>query len=153
MLRNNLGKPDWEINGLRVWIHNREFPDSTDYWDSNWLVVTAHCGRGDSNVLVTGSIIHIPELAQLQVDLEKFVDLLQGKVELHTMEPELKVVFEANSQPAKSSNYDIEMKVNITPNQIFENHEFIFEVKKSDLQLCLVQLNDILEKYPVKGTL
>jgi hypothetical protein len=119
MENNKPGKPDLKINELQIWIHGREYPDSNDYWDGNWLRVTVHCGRGNSNVWVTGSIIHVPELSQLKDDLSNFIESLQGKVELQTMEPELKIAFEANTQRAKSWNYEIEMKVNITPHQIF----------------------------------
>ncbi|MFC4159857.1 hypothetical protein [Chitinimonas lacunae] len=40
-----LGEPDLLIAGLRVWIHGSQFPNAVDYWDGNWLRVTAYCGR------------------------------------------------------------------------------------------------------------
>jgi len=39
-----LGMPDLKLEGLQIWIHGRQFPDAADYWDGNWLRVTAHCG-------------------------------------------------------------------------------------------------------------
>jgi hypothetical protein len=44
----NLGEPDLRVAGLRVWIHGRQFPDSQDYWDGNWLNATAYCVYPDS---------------------------------------------------------------------------------------------------------
>jgi hypothetical protein len=36
-------EPDVKIVGLRTWVHCREFESSDDYWDGNWLRVTARC--------------------------------------------------------------------------------------------------------------
>jgi hypothetical protein len=151
MAENKLGKPDLKISGLQVWIHGREFPESTDFWDGNWLNVTAHCGKGESNIRVTGPLIHVPELAQFKADLEIFSIALQGKVELQTMEPNLKVeLVQATTRRDESLNYEIEMRVNITPNQIFETHEFIFGIDKNQVTSCIFQLQEILKKYQIK---
>src|SRR5256885_6731459 len=37
-----LGTPDIKLGGLQVWVHGRQFPDAIDYWDGNWLRITAH---------------------------------------------------------------------------------------------------------------
>jgi hypothetical protein len=46
-----LGAPNLELEGLQIWVHGRQFPDSNDYWDGNWLRVTAHCGRNSATSL------------------------------------------------------------------------------------------------------
>lgn len=42
---SKLGKPDLTISGLKVWVHGREYENSDDYWDGNWLRVTANCAE------------------------------------------------------------------------------------------------------------
>src|SRR5882724_344446 len=32
-----LGTPDIKLSGLQIWVHGRQFPNATDYWDGNWL--------------------------------------------------------------------------------------------------------------------
>lgn len=50
----NLGAPDIELEGSQMWIHGRQFPNDEDYWDGNWLNVTAHCGSHGANVWTGG---------------------------------------------------------------------------------------------------
>lgn len=50
------GTPDLKLQGLQIWVHGRQFPDAADYWDGNWLRVTAHCGESGASVFATGSI-------------------------------------------------------------------------------------------------
>jgi hypothetical protein len=45
-----LGAPDLQIAGLRLWVHDRQFPMADDYWDGNWLQVTVHCGAPGASV-------------------------------------------------------------------------------------------------------
>jgi hypothetical protein len=52
----DLGAPDLKLEGLQIWVHGRQFPDLHDYWDGNWLRVTAHCGGSGASVFTTGSI-------------------------------------------------------------------------------------------------
>lgn len=47
---DNLGQPDIKLNGLQIWIHGRQYPNEEDYWDGNWLNVTAHCGSQGAEV-------------------------------------------------------------------------------------------------------
>jgi len=56
------GAPDISLSGLKIWISGRQFEDSTDFWDANWLVITAHCSSYFSEVIIQGPIIHLSEL-------------------------------------------------------------------------------------------
>jgi len=57
-----LGRPDLQVGGLQLWIHARQFPDSEDYWDGNWLMVTVRCCASGAEVWVKGPILHLSEL-------------------------------------------------------------------------------------------
>ena len=37
----NIGEPDIKISGLEIWIRGNQFSDSRDYWDGNWMNITA----------------------------------------------------------------------------------------------------------------
>jgi hypothetical protein len=58
------GPPALKVVGFQIWIHGRQFPDSQDYWDANWLNVTAHCGANGASVWVSGAIVMVSDLAR-----------------------------------------------------------------------------------------
>lgn len=37
--------PDFCIGGFKLWVYGREFPESHDYWDGNWINVVVRCTR------------------------------------------------------------------------------------------------------------
>ena len=92
-----LGTPDLKIEGLQIWVHGRQSPDAADYWDGNWLRVTAHCGRNGASVFTTGSIIHLSELDRWLVESEELLKNLKGEAKLACMEPALSVTLKSGS--------------------------------------------------------
>lgn len=86
--RDNLGPPDITLNGLQIWIHGRH-PNDEDYWDGNWLNITAHCGSKGADVWTTGDILHVPDLARWLEALEVMNQTLSGAAV--SLEPELSV--------------------------------------------------------------
>ncbi len=139
----NLKKPSLKILGFQMWVHGREFPDSQDYWDGNWLNVTVHCGRLNSDVWFTGSIVHLSELNRLKEDIEKLCITFKGVIILDTMEPYLRIEFETTSKE------NIAMKVTFTPDHMYEDHHYLFELDENQLRSCGEQLRNILVDYPI----
>lgn len=138
-------KPDLDLGVLQMWVHGRKYPESGDYWDGNWLNVTAHCGGEDSNVWVTGSIIHLTDLKTLQADLEKLCSSLNGAAVLETMEPNFGIDFEASPQK------EIHVKVHLTPNHLSQEHHYFFKVSQYELQKFMQEIKIILESNPIIG--
>jgi hypothetical protein len=115
-MEERLGQPDIELTGLRIWIHERQFPDAMDYWDGNWINVTVHCEATGASVQVRGSIIHLSEVVCLLDGVEHLYNELCGKVEMKCMEPGLSVGLEA------LNSGHIDMTVNITPDHLSQAH-------------------------------
>ncbi len=138
------GMPDLQISGLRLWIHGRQFPDSDDYWDGNWLNITAHCQASGANVTAGGSILHLSELHGWLKSLEKMNATLQGSASLECMEPELGVAIKAGNLG------HIEMEVNITPSHLEQQHRFIFEIDQTYLPDLIEQCSSVLATFPLK---
>lgn len=141
-----LGEPDLTIAGLRVWIHGRQFPDSSDYWDANWLQVTACCVYPTSAVTTQGPIIHLGEVLDFQQSCQKMYDTLSGKAELTRTELELLVSMEAGA------GGHISLEIAITPNTVFEEHIYRDSIDQSYLPPILDASKSILNAYPVIGT-
>jgi hypothetical protein len=58
-----LGEPDLKFAGFQIWIHGRQLPDNQDYYDGNWLRVTAHCGASGASVWAQGAILMVTDIA------------------------------------------------------------------------------------------
>jgi hypothetical protein len=141
----NLGKPDIKIAGLEIWIHGNQFPSSVDYWDGNWLDITAKCTSEGASVWVSGNIIHLPDIEHLKSSCENLYESLKGKAELPCIEPELSVEFKADTLG------QITMIVNITPDHLNQDHKFTFGIDQSYLPSLISSCKRILNKYPIKG--
>ena len=142
---DKLGEPDLKLAGFQLWIHGRQFPHSEDYWDSNWLNITAHCEDKGASVWVRGPIIHLPEVAHLLRGAEQIYTTLIGEAELPCMEPELELKLTA------AGLGHIKMEVDITPDNLTQQHHFIFDVDQSYLPALLTDCRRILTSYPIKG--
>src|SRR3954464_4043717 len=88
---DKLGTADIRLAGLQIWVHSRQFPEHQDYWDGNWLNITAHCGEDGADVWVNGPVIHLSELARWVSDCETMYRTVSGEASLKCMEPELAV--------------------------------------------------------------
>lgn len=141
-----LGEPDIEIAGLKIWVHGRQFEDAQDYWDGNWLHVTAYCAEGGAAVRAHGPLLHLSELSHFLKACEKLHETLRGKAELPCMEPNLSVELAVSSPRG-----NIEAKVRITPDHLSQQHTFGFSIDQSYLPGILRGIRSVLGLYPVRN--
>jgi hypothetical protein len=141
----NLGAPDIKLEGLQIWIHSRQFPNEEDYWDGNWLNVTAHCGTHGADVWTSGPILHVPDITRWLAALEEMNKSLSGEANLVSLEPELCVELSVKELG------QISMRVEITPDHMTQEHNFQFEIDQSYLPSLIESCRKVLAKYPIKG--
>jgi hypothetical protein len=141
-----LGKPDIKLNGLQIWVHGRQFPEATDYWDGNWLRITARCRAHGANVWTTGSILNLPALVSWLAELEDMNRSLTGEANLVPLEPELSVTLTADGLG------HISMEVDITPDNMTQEHTFRFELDQTYLEPVIESCRKIINDYPIRGT-
>ena len=144
MIPEAVREPDLVMAGLRIWVHGRQFPKSYDYWDGNWLCVTASWINGDSAVTVRGPIIHLGDLAGLLRGCEQVYASLSGLAELKCMEPNLGVALEAKSLG------HIDVRVQLTPDHMRESHEFRDSIDQTYLPAIVSSCYRIFEAYPLR---
>ncbi len=142
---DSLGAADLQIVGLRIWVHGRQFPDSTDYWDGNWLRITAYCMVGESRVRVHGSVVHLSEIAGLLRGCESLSETLAGRTGLDSMEQNLKLELIAKKLGR------VAVDIQITPEPMRESHRFRDEIDQTNLPAIIAACARILEKYPLRG--
>ena len=143
--RDRFGPPDIKLAGFQLWVHGRQFPDAQDYWDANWLNVTAHCGAEGASVWTSGSILHLGELTQLLSGMKQLYKTLAGEAELPCIEPELHLKLAARGLG------QIELEVNITPNNMLQEHRFKFAIDQSYLPEAISGCEKVLVAYPVRN--
>jgi len=140
-----LGEPDLSICGLKLWVHGRQFPDSTDYWDGNWLRVTAYCIYRNSVVRIQNeACVRTDEVARLLTDCERMYSTLSGKAALKCMEPGISIELSA------FANGHIGVNLSITPDHTNETHEYEGAIDQSFLPAIISSCEAVLAKYPVR---
>ncbi len=142
----NLGLPSLKIAGFQLWVHGREFPDSDDYWDGNWLNITAHCGAQGASVWVSGAIITTMDIAMFLRKCERLRDEVTGEAGIQPVEPNLEVLLQATDRLGH-----IRMRVQITPDHMSQRHEMTFEIDQSFLPEIITQCKAIIEDFRVKS--
>jgi len=88
---DQLGTPAVRLAGFELWVHGRQFPDSQDYWDGNWLNVTAHCGAAGGSVWASGAILDTVSIRRFHDGLAGLHRTLSGEAVLGSHEPNLMV--------------------------------------------------------------
>src|SRR5436190_11083671 len=123
-----LGEPALRVEGFQLWIHGYQFPDSTDYWDGNWLRVTAHCGGAGASVWVSGALLMVGDLIGWAQQCDALGDGRADAAELAPLEPELKVTVRRADQLGH-----LTVTVEITPEHMTQQHSFEFELDQTYL--------------------
>lgn len=119
---NELGKPHVELAGLKLWVHSYQYRNADDYDDANWLNATAICSEKGATVLVEGAFIRTTEIFAWQRAVEELVVNLVGEARLECLEPEIAVTLKGLPLGA------VEMQVEITPDQLTQEHKFVFAI-------------------------
>ena len=143
---NELGEPHLHLAGLKLWVHGYQFRDVDDYWDGNWLNATAVCSENGATVLVRGAFIRTNEIQDWRYGVDKLLASLEGEAKLECMEPEIAVTLRAKSSGA------VEMEVQITPDQLAQEHRFTFAIDQSYLKPLSSQCVRLLNAFPVRGS-
>jgi hypothetical protein len=141
-----LGEPALEIEEFQLWIHGRQFPEAEDYWDGNWLRATAHCGSSGASVWVHGSIVMVTNIVGLGHQCAAMHRRESSSAELAPIEPELKVSLEAADRIGH-----IRVRVELTPDHLWQFHRFEFKIDQSYLPSIIKQCTLIEQGYPIRG--
>jgi hypothetical protein len=141
----HLGPPDLEMAGLQVWVHGYQFPDADDAWDGNWLRATTHCGASGASVWASGAFLDTVAIRRFLDGLVSMNAALAGTANLGTDEPELSLRASADERTGH-----VDIRVEITPDQLTQQHAFRFDADQSYLPPAIAQCRKLLEQYPIR---
>jgi hypothetical protein len=132
------------IAGFHLWIHGRQFPESQQYWDGNWVNVTVLCWAEGAEMRASGAIVHLSEIVRWTEEAAQLHATLSGEANLACLEPELCVTLQAMRYG------QIEMTVDMTPDPQTQAHQFRFEIDQSYVPQLIRQYHSILEEFPLR---
>ena len=135
----------FRLAGFELKVLRRQFPNATDYWDGNWLMVECECRAPGATVRANGPFVHLCEVVQLKCALEALQLGETGEKIIDLMEPELKMKFETGSRG------HLQFSVALTSNHLDQSHRFSFDIDQSYLPEAIQQCSAILTAYPVRG--
>ena len=141
-----LGDPDLKVAGFQLWVHGRQFPDSADYYDGNWLRVTAHSGASGASVWASGAILTVTDLLQWAQECDVLAQGQAQEAELAPVEPDLKVLIRRVDHVGHFT-----MRVQITPDHLRQEHSFESEIDQTYLPEISRQCRAIASADPVRG--
>jgi hypothetical protein len=141
---DELGEPDLDLAGFKLWVHGYQFQDADDYWDGNWLRATAVCSANAASALVSGPFIRNTEIKDWQLAVDELYLKLEGQAALDCMEPGLPVTLKAASLGS------VAMDVEITPDHLTQEHKFHFSIDQSYLRRLSSQCARLLENFPIR---
>jgi hypothetical protein len=140
-----LGEPDLRVAGLSLWVHGRAYETATDYWDGNWIRVTASCRYPGAWTSAEGTILHLPAVMRLLGGCEKVFETLEGNATLACMEPYLEVEIRS------TGSGHLAVRISITPDHLTQSHSYIDELDQTFLPAIIAGCRSILAKYPIRG--
>ncbi len=143
---DDLGDPSLVIAGLSLWIYGRQFPESEDFWDANWLRVTAICEAPGAIIRVTGSLLMSSDIERFGNQCRQLLDGKTSEARLDPVEPELGVLVVSRDKLGH-----VIVQVQITPDNLSQHHHVEFEIDQSYLPAIIEQCGRIVEKYPIVG--
>jgi hypothetical protein len=144
--RADLGPPDLKVAAFQLWVHGRQFPEADDYYDGNWLRVTAHCGASGASIWVQGAILMVTDVAGFGDQCGAMIRGDSDSATLDPLEPELKVSLRVADRLGHLRGH-----VEITPDHLAQAHRLQFDLDQSYLPEIIRQCAAIVQKYPVRG--
>jgi hypothetical protein len=143
---NHLAEPDLKIAGLELWLQGRENPDADNFWDGNWLRVTAECRARGARVSVEGPILMVTDVERFGSQCELLHQGERREATLGSYEPALSVVIKT-----LDGQGHLRVQVDITPDQLVQAHRMEFELDQTYLPGIIRACAAIVAEFPIRG--
>jgi hypothetical protein len=134
-------KADFTLGDFSLWVEGWQFATATNPDDADWLQVRARHKTAGSTVSVAGPLIQASDLSRFLSDLVRLHESMSGEAVLQSAEPEIRIIL--HSRPRGK----IEMVVNITPDQLAEEHLLRSEIGQSHLPQAISELKRVLKTF------
>ena len=142
------GEPAISIAGFKLWVHGREDDENTDYWDGNWLLVSAVCET-------EGAVVWLEEQTALHgSELVAFVEagdlLARGRGEEAVLGGSLEPFFSLTLTPGEKRGR-FSANLSMTPDVATQSHDFEFSASLAEVEAVVEAARRLLDQWPVVG--
>lgn len=137
-----MSEANFKLFGLSLWVLGRQFPNSNDYWDGNWLNVRALVEAPGARVEQSGAFVRTDEIDLFFRQLCSLDASLTGEAVLECLEPTLRIVLRLTRGSGQA-------EIAFSPDHMTQSHEFTFSLDQSYLKPMLADLSNILSDWPV----
>jgi hypothetical protein len=135
--------PSLVLGGLSLWVLDKAFPESVEWYDGTWLQVRAECNAPGSTVTSNGPLLTAEDIGRLLVGMEAMQRREAGSAELSPLEPNLVVSLTGSSRGR------LRIDVRISPDSMTQEHRFFFDTDVAYLADPIEQCREILRRFPV----
>jgi hypothetical protein len=136
--------PSLSLGGFSLRVHGRQFPESDDYWDGNWVIAEAEMRAPGASIRVAGPILHLSELSEFIREMRTLRKNIVGTASLSCIAPNLNIQLTGNSLG------HIQCIVAITADHLSQSHKFTFDVDQTYVDPIIDSVASILKRYPVR---
>jgi hypothetical protein len=139
---DNSGPPSLVLGGLRVWVLEKAFAESVEWYEGSWLQVRAECAAPGATVTVRGPLLTAEDIRRLLAGMESLHRSEARSAEMSPLEPNLVIGLTGNSRGG------LRIDVRITPDSMTQEHRFFFDADLGYLAGPIEQCRKILRRFP-----
>jgi hypothetical protein len=134
--------PSLVLGGLSLWVVDKAFPDSVEWFDGSWLEVRAECTAPGATVAASGPLLTAEDIGRLLAGMEAMHLWGASSAEMSPLEPNLVVSLTGSSRGR------LRIDVRITPDSMTQEHRFFFDADLAYLSGPVEQCREILRRFP-----
>lgn len=136
--------PSLALGGLSLWVLDRAFPESVEWYDGTWLQVRAECHAPGATVTANGPLLTAEDIDRLLAGMEAMHRRRASAAEMSPLEPNLVVGLTGSSRGR------LRIDVRITPDSMTQEHRFFFDADLAYLAGPIEQCREILRRFPAE---
>lgn len=134
--------PSLALGGLSLWVLDKAFPESVEWYDGTWLQVRAECNAPGATVTANGPLLTAEDIGRLLDGMEAMQRRRASSAEMSPLEPNLVVSLTGSSRGR------LRIDVRITPDSMTQEHRFFFDADLAYLAGPIDQCREILRRFP-----
>jgi hypothetical protein len=134
-----------KLAGFELTVLGRQFPNSHDVWDGNWLNVVCTCQDAPLKIKATGAFMTESEIEDLQSKLVEAKSKTIDRIRVEIIEPTLNLFL--SSTPEKQ----ILLQVDLQPDGKYQSEKFEFRLNHDEIDIAIAECQAVLRAYPRRG--
>jgi len=142
------GEADLTLAEFKLWVPRRGHPQATDYWDGNWLEITAAYMTKHCIALCDGNVLHGTDVVASLDAARRMHETLDGTFSFASLDPGFELLFTALKQGQIQVDTRIVTEDNADWSGEYRRRQLI---DQSYLPALIGGLTRIVSRFPIVG--